>query len=62
MDYKEAQKIYPGWKYPEVIFAFDNIVTRLMKLANANNLPPEERNKIVFDLVTLEHHLIRWCK
>ena len=62
MDYKEAQKYYPGWKYAEVIYAFDNLTNKLLDLVDIDKIPQDDRNKIFSDLVTLDHHLKRWCK
>lgn len=62
MDYKEAQKLYPGWRFPEVIMAFDDISNKIYDLAEIAKISQEEKNKIFSDLITLEHHLRRWCK
>ena len=62
MDYKEAQKKYPGWSHAEVIFAFENIANKMLDLSVIANLSQEDKNKILSDLITLDHHLRRWCK
>ena len=62
MDYKEAQKKYRGWKHPEVIIAFGNISNKIFDLAVMANLSEDDKNKILSDLITLDHHLTRWCK
>ena len=62
MDYKEAQQKYQGWKHPEVILAFDNISNKILDLSEMGNLSEEDKNKILSDLITLDHHLTRWCK
>ena len=62
MDYKEALKLYSGWRHPEVIVAYYNISNKITDLADIAKLSQEDKNKIFYDLVTLEHHLRRWCK
>lgn len=62
MDYIEAQKKYLGWKHPEVIVAFGNISNKILDLSVIANLSEEDKNKILSDLITLDHHLTRWCK
>lgn len=62
MDYKEAQKHYPGWKHPEVMYAFENISDKIYDLAVIAKISQDDKNKIFSDLVTLDHHLKRWCK
>ena len=62
MNYKEAQKLYPGWRHPEVIVAFGNISNKILDLSVIANLSEEDKNKILSDLITLDHHLTRWCK
>lgn len=62
MDYKEAQKYYPGWKHPEVMYAFENISDKIYDLAVIAKISQDDKNKIFSDLVTLDHHLKRWCK
>ena len=62
MDYIEAQKKYQGWKHPEVILAFGNISNKILDLTVMVNLSEEDKNKILSDLITLDHHLTRWCK
>ena len=62
MDYREAEKYYPGWRHPEVYMAFDNISNKIYDLAEIAKISQDDKNKILSDLITLDHHLKRWCK